>query len=243
MALRSLLDGALLAETFGEGTPRVLALHGWGRRGNDFAQALRGIPSLAPDLPGFGASPPPDSVYGAAEYAKVISRALGLFAEPPVVVGHSFGGRVAVCLAAGNPGLVGPLVLSGVPLLRLGPNPKPSWSYRLARMGNRVGLLTDERMERLRRSRGSADYRAASGVMRDILVKVINESYQEQLGRIPHRVRLVWGSDDREVPVQVAEAAGRMLPNSQLEVLEGVGHFVPSEAPARLNAIIREELG
>jgi pimeloyl-ACP methyl ester carboxylesterase len=98
-------------------------------------------------------------------------------------------------------------------------------------------------MERLRRNRGSADYRAARGVMRDILVKVISESYQEQLGRIPNRVRLVWGGNDREVPVEVAEAAARMLPSSQLEVLEGVGHFVPSEAPARLNAIIREELG
>jgi pimeloyl-ACP methyl ester carboxylesterase len=101
-------------------------------------------------------------------------------------------------------------------------------------------VFSDERLERERRSRGSADYRAADGVMRDILVKVVNESYEDQLGRVLGPVHLLWGAEDRDVPVSVAEAAGALLADSTLEVLPGVGHLVPTQAPEALRRAITE---
>ena len=240
MALRSFLDGALFAEVYGEGPPSVLALHGWGRRGNDFAAVLDGLSGIAPDLPGFGASPVPDEVIGADAYADIVAEILGSFDRPPVLVGHSFGGRVAVCLAAKRPELVGPLVLTGVPLIRLEIGRRTPTAYRMARWLNRAGVISDERLEREKRRRGSPDYRAASGVMRDILVKVVNESYEGQLNRVRSHVHLLWGADDAEAPVTVAEAADALLADSSLEILPGVGHFVPLQAPEALrNAIER----
>ena len=82
--------------------------------------------------------------------------------------------------AAAHPDRVGSLIISGAPLVGLAPV-KPSATYRLLRFLNQVGLIGDVRMEEIRRSRGSADYRAATGVMREILVKVVNESYEEEL--------------------------------------------------------------
>jgi pimeloyl-ACP methyl ester carboxylesterase len=238
LALRSFLDGALFAEVYGTEAPDVLALHGWGRRGRDFSAALEGKSGIAPDLPGFGASPVPDEAMGADAYADIVAKLLDSFDRPPVLVGHSFGGRVAVCLAAKHPGRVGPLILTGVPLIRLETWRRPPVSFRLARRLNTLGVVSDTRMERLRRSRGSADYRAATGVMRDILVTVINESYEPQLGRIMSPVHLLWGADDTEAPVRVAEAAMSLLADSSLEVLPGVGHFVPIEAPGALGKAI-----
>jgi pimeloyl-ACP methyl ester carboxylesterase len=243
VALRALADGALFAETFGDVPPRILALHGWGRRGSDFGPSLAGFDALAVDLPGFGASPPPSQPIGAEGYAALISPILDMFEEPPVVVGHSFGGRVAVCLAAAHPGRVGPLVLTGSPLLRVTPALRPSTAYRLIRFLNRVGLVSDDRMERIRGHRGSPDYRAASGVMRDILVKVINEGYESQLRQIRSRVVLLWGEDDQEVPVEVAEMALRVMRQSgaaaELEILPGVGHLVPVQAPEAMRRVIQ----
>jgi pimeloyl-ACP methyl ester carboxylesterase len=243
VALRALADGALFAETFGDAPPRILALHGWGRRGSDFGPSLAGFDALAVDLPGFGASPPPSQPIGAEGYAALISPILDMFEEPPVVVGHSFGGRVAVCLAAAHPGRVGPLVLTGSPLLRVTPALRPSTAYRLIRFLNRVGLVSDDRMERIRGHRGSPDYRAASGVMRDILVKVINEGYESQLRQIRSRVVLLWGEDDQEVPVEVAEMALRVMRQSgaaaELEILPGVGHLVPVQAPEAMRRVIQ----
>lgn len=243
MALRSFLQGALFAEIYGEDPPKVLALHGWGRRGNDFAIVLDGLSGVAPDLPGFGASPAPDHVLGAEDYADILAEILDVFHQPPVVVAHSFGGRVAVCLAAKHPDRVGPLILTGVPLIRLETGRRPPLAYRIVRRLNRIGLISDRRLERAKRSRGSADYRAASGVMRDILVKVVNESYEGQLGRIQSRVHLLWGEGDRDVPVSVAETADALIADSTLEVLPGVGHFVPVEAPDALRAAIDKALG
>lgn len=244
MALRTFADGALFAETFGDqGKLRVLALHGWGRRGADFRISLTDIPSLAPDLPGFGASPPPSEVIGARGYADAVLPVLEDFAEPPVVVGHSFGGRVAVCLAATHPDKVGSLLLTGVPLVRDGPRRRPSLKYRLMRRLHRSGVIGDERMEALRRRHGSADYRAASGVMRSILVEVINESYEDELRSLVAPISLLWGADDAEVPVSVARSAREIVlatgrTSVELDVVAGVGHHLPIEAPERLRAAV-----
>ena len=145
---------------------------------------------------------------------------------------------MAVCLAANYPDRVGDLVLTGAPLVRLGPGKRPSAGFRLARWLHSVGALSDGRMEWLKKSRGSSDYRNAEGVMRDVLVKVVNESYEGQLSRVRNRVHLLWGGDDHEVPVAVAETALALLADSRMEVLPGVGHLVPVEAPAALRAAI-----
>lgn len=240
MALRSFADGALFAEVYGSGSPTILALHGWGRRGNDFAKTLEGLSGIAPDLPGFGASPVPEEVIGADTYADIVAEILPIFDRPPVLVGHSFGGRIAVCIAAKHPDKVGDLVLTGVPLIRLETGRRPPAAYRLARWLSSIGLISEEQLERQKKKRGSADYRAADGVMRDILVKVVNESYEGQLSRIEKHVHLLWGADDTEVPVSVAEAASALLADSMLEVLSGVGHFVPLEAPDHLRRAVEE---
>jgi pimeloyl-ACP methyl ester carboxylesterase len=109
-----------------------------------------------------------------------------------------------------------------------------------------VGVLGDERMERLRQERGSADYRAASGVMRDVLVKVIHESYELELQALRSPVTLLWGSADREVPIAVANRAAEVITSAggrvELEVLDGVGHLVPVQAPDPLRRAIDRAL-
>ena len=177
---------------------------------------------------------------GAEAYADIVAGMLDFFDRPPLLVGHSFGGRVAVCLAAKYPDRVGAMVLTGVPLIRLETGRRPPLAYRVVRRLNRIGLISNERLEREKRSRGSDDYRTTSGVMRDILVKVVNESYEGQLGRIQSHVHLLWGADDRDVPVSVAETADALIPDSTLEVLPGVGHLVPLQAPEALRRAIEK---
>lgn len=247
MPLVSIADGALFGERLGSGAPRILALHGWGRRGSDFAAALDGLDVLSLDLPGFGASPPPPQAMGAHGYAHLVAPALELFESQPLVVGHSFGGRVAVALQHDRPGSCAGLVLVGTPLVhRPGRRSKPPLAYRLARSAHRLGLIGEERMESRRRRHGSADYRAVTGVMRDVLVTVVNESYEEELGTLGVPVHLLWGADDREVPVGVAEEARRLIAAGgdpvEMDVLEGIGHHVPLQAPGATRRVVTEML-
>jgi pimeloyl-ACP methyl ester carboxylesterase len=166
------------------------------------------------------------------------------FDAPPLVVGHSFGGRVAVCLAAEYPGRVAGLLVTGSPLLRLAPAKNPPLAYRLARRLNKYGLVSNGLIEAMKKKRGSADYRAATGVMRDVLVKVVNEEYRDELSRLADPIHLLWGSEDREVPVVVARESARLVTESggiaSVEVVEGVGHMLPIQDPDSLrNAVAK----
>jgi pimeloyl-ACP methyl ester carboxylesterase len=239
--LQSLAGGALFGETWGEGPPAVVALHGWRRTHADFAPSLGpsarcgAMPTLAPDLPGFGATPEPPAVWGSVEYAEAVTPLLGDAPGPEmVVVGHSLGGRVAVQLAARHPERVGALVLTGAPLLPRDGRVRRSPLFRAARALHRFGIVGDEQMERVRRRHGSADYRAAHGVMRDVLVRLVNERYEDALAAIRCPVELVWGEDDAEVPVATAQALVSLVPTARLTVIPGAGHLTPLVAPDAL---------
>lgn len=224
MVLSTFLGGKLYGERYGGGTPRVLALHGWCRDRSDFASLLNGLDAVAIDLPGFGLSPIPPEPWGSTDYAMYLAPLLEDFLAP-VVVGHSFGGRVALQLAALFPGAIRSVVLTGVPLLRPRNAPSRSPLYRSLRGANRLGLLSDPAMEKVRSRFGSTDYRRAEGVMREVLVRVVNESYELQLRDVRCPVDLVWGELDTAVPVAVAQRVISLIPNSTLTVCAGADHI------------------
>jgi pimeloyl-ACP methyl ester carboxylesterase len=265
--LKAFDGGRLFGASFGaDGAPWVLALHGWARSHQDWravlgAQAARtgaspaspassaspaehgeesdAIGAVALDMPGFGATPPPPEAWGSADYAAAIRPVLADLQAPAVVVGHSFGGRVAVHLAAAEPGLVRALVLTGVPLLRKAAGSRrPPLRYRVGRSLHRRGLISGSRMEALRQRYGSSDYRAATGVMRQVLVRTVNETYEDQLRAVTCPVELVWGDDDTEAPLSVAESAAELLDDSHLTVCRGAGHLLPLTAPEALRRAI-----
>jgi pimeloyl-ACP methyl ester carboxylesterase len=234
VALTALLDGAVLAEKTGD-DPRVLALHGWARTRADWLPAL-GAPALAVDLPGFGASPPPPVAWGSREYAELLAP---IIADGGwTVAGHSFGGRIAVQLAAGWPDLVSRLVLTGVPLLRTGTTSRPPLAYRLVKRVHGLGLVSDARMEAEKQKRGSADYRNATGVMRDSLVRLVNEDYRDLLTMISAPVEMVWGASDSAAPLAMAEEAQALLSKAELVVSSTSGHLLDDG----LYALLRERL-
>ena len=237
--ITSLAGGRVLAEKHGATPPRVVALHGWGRDGTDFATVLSGLDAVSIHLPGFGPAPAPDEVWGSEDYAQLVAEAIAAFA-PVVIVAHSFGGRVAVQLAARRPELVRALVLTGVPLVRLAPPVRPPLAFRLARWANARGLLSDQRMDALRNERGSADYRAAQGVMRGIMVRAVNENYDDELAALAGTtlpMRFVWGADDTAAPTEAGRVAAERA-GAPFRVIDGCAHLLTGD----LELAVREEL-
>jgi len=240
--LRSYGDSRVFGESYGSGPVRVVWLHGWARHSRDFAAAAqmladRGVASVALDLPGFGSSPVPHSAGGARHYAELIVPTLREIADAPLVlVGHSFGGRVAVVVASEHPELVGELVLTGVPqLVRLGASARSPMAYRVIRWLARRHLLSDSRLQAARQKYGSTDYRNAQGVIRDVLVATVQETYESELATLTMPIAFVWGEGDREVPVEIATRAAALVQGpTTLEVVTGVGHLLPLEAPDAL---------
>lgn len=236
--LKTFAEGTLFGAGHGTDAPWVLALPGWERTHRDFDDLLAGFDAVALDLPGFGAAPPPPVPWSTAEYAEHVAPILESMAPRVVILGHSFGGRVATHLAARHPERVAAVVLTGVPGLVAATagsaRRRPAFSLRAAKALRRTGLVGEERIERLRQKHGSTDYRRAQGVMRDVLVKAVNENYETPLAAFPGPVELIWGGDDDVAPVAVARAAAARCPHADLLVLPGVGHFVPLDRPDAL---------
>jgi pimeloyl-ACP methyl ester carboxylesterase len=251
VVLTTLLGGRAFAERYGDPSTDVVALHGWGRNRSDWSGTLQGYDALALDLPGFGATPAPDEGWSTEQYAGWLRACLEdsarLGGERPVLVGHSFGGRVAVRLAATAPELVRGLVLTGVPLLR--PQTaatRPPLSFRALRLLNKWHFISNERMEQERRKRGSADYVAAQGVMREVLVKAVNEDYGDALDAIATRelpVAMVWGEHDTAAtPSMADQARARLGADAELVVVPGAAHLLDDALVAALRAAIDQQL-
>ena len=233
MALGTLGDSEFIGNRHGTKALDVIALHGWGRSGTDFSTVLKDTQGLAVHLPGFGSAQAPPEAWTTADYADHLAAALAGH-DPVVVVGHSFGGRVALRLAARHPHQVAALVLTGVPLVRRSASAGQPLPFRLARFARKRGLLSETRMEAFRQRYGSSDYRTAQGVMRQILVSAIAETHWDDIARITQPVTLVWGELDEPAPLAGAEKAREVFPNATLRVVPGASHL--------LEGILEEEL-
>ncbi|WP_409484041.1 alpha/beta fold hydrolase [Arsenicicoccus dermatophilus] len=245
--LTTLLDGQVMAEKHGSGHPRVIALHGWARTRHDWAPVLRDHDALALDLPGFGATAPPPDGWSTEQYADQLLPLLDP-AAPVVLMGHSFGGRVAVHAARLRPEGVAGLVLTGVPLLRAQLAPagaKPArgpLDLRVAKALHKRGIVPGSVVDRYRKKYGSADYNAAQGVLRTVLVKAVNEDYTRELEAVRAAgipTEMVWGAGDTAAPVAMARAAAELVgPTAQLDVVEGSAHLLDDALVAHLRSAL-----
>ncbi|MFN8562806.1 MAG: alpha/beta hydrolase [Anaerolineae bacterium] len=166
-------------------TNTVLMLHGWGaslKLMQPLGERLAalGFCVYIPDLPGFGESEPPPAAWSAPDYAKFVVAYLDAHGLARVnLFGHSFGGRLGLVLGADYPNRIVRMALAdaaGVP-------PKAPTAdirlrgYKAIRDGlYKVGAkgLADDLRQRYNARYGSADFQAASGVLRETFVKVVN---------------------------------------------------------------------
>ena len=200
--------------------PTVCFLHGWGRSSQDFYLISQSYDYINFDLPGFGKSQEPETSMNPKEYAEYINQFIPNSVE--TIVGHSFGGRVAVHLS----GLRNfeKLILIGVPLIK-----KQTSSGKLSMLNfykslNRFGILSNDKIEKIKKKKGSYDYRNSQGIMRENLVKAVNDDLSQELENIKSKVHLIWGSEDKEVPIDIAKEANKKIKKSNLHILEGQGH-------------------
>ncbi|MGH9102573.1 MAG: alpha/beta fold hydrolase, partial [Acidimicrobiales bacterium] len=123
-------------------------------------------------------------------------------------------------------------------LARAGGRRRAPVGLRLVKAARRAGLASEGRVEAARLRHGSTDYRRAEGVMRQTLVREVNERYEEDLARLACPVELVWGERDDVAPLDVAQRAAAMIARSRLSVCPGASHLLCLEEPQALREAI-----
>jgi len=236
---------------WGEGRPVVL-LHGWGTSGDSLAGVAKALEDrfrvYVIDLPGFGWTPPPPEAWGTRDYASHVEAFMDRAGIPSAgILGHSFGGRIALALAAQSPHRVRRLVLVASAGIRArwgigytlkvaaGQLGKQLFSLPVwGRLGDRIVSAVSERV-------GSRDYRNA-GRMRPILVRVVNEDLRSILFSICAPTLIIWGDGDREIPRSSMEIMAEGIQGSRLEIIEGTGHFPFVDKPDTFGRLVRDFL-
>lgn len=233
----------------GSGDP-VVVLHGWGGRIESMQPVIDCLASyfrvVAMDLPGFGGSPAPRGAWGTPDYAAYVTDVLASRGvERAHFVGHSYGAKTSLYLAATRPALIDKLVLQASSGLRT----PPSFKARAKRTASRVGKVAGRMGPPGRALRqaiyervSSSDYRDA-GAMRPTLVKVVNEDLKPLLPRVKASTLLIWGSEDDAVPLSHARTMESHIPDAGLVVFEGAGHFAYLDERDRFCVVVRHFLG
>lgn len=243
------IDGLDVAyEVSGQGAPLIL-MHGWGCDHTTVASvaatasATHTVYSL--DLPGFGQSTEPREPWTPERYAQMLRtfvERLGI--ERPSLAGHSYGGRVAIVYASQYADETDKLILIDA----AGVKPRRSLSYYIKvysfKTWKRILRLTlgkkraETRIERARARRGSADYRAASPVMRATMSVSVNDDLRRFMPSIKAPTLLMWGENDTATPLRDAREMERLIPDTGLVVFPGAGHYSFLDAPAHFAAVL-----
>ncbi len=218
---------------YGEGKD-ILLLHGWGQNiemmkmlGDNFSDRFR-ITIL--DFPGFGLSEEPSESWTIKDFADMLDefvKELGI--KKPIIMGHSFGGRVAIRYSADH--VVEKIVLFGSPCVR--EERELPLSVKILKGIKKLPGM-DKIGEFAKNFIGSRDYKAASPIMRQTLVDVVNEDLSKYAKEIDCPTLLIWGENDTEAPVEDArilegimvDAALIVLPGTHYAYIENLGQVV-----------------
>ena len=229
----------------GHGLP-IIVLHGWGQS-SDATRPLGHLLTACGDvhvvdLPGFGRSPRPASDWNTFEYADCIVDQMNQRGiDAALIVGHSFGGKVALCMAMSYPDRVAGLALVAASGLRYAQPAKQRLRARalgvLARATKAYDRMTGSRVfeKEFAPRFGSADYRAA-GEMRGILVKTVNDDLSNELHRVHCPTLLLWGDADADTPIAIGQQLEQRIPQARLVTLPGKGHQLLHDVGSHLVA-------
>ncbi|MDP4145931.1 MAG: alpha/beta hydrolase [Bacillota bacterium] len=228
------IDGVKLNYKVSGKGKNVVLLHGWGCSIQTFAPVHnyleKNFCTYSIDFPGFGESDDPPEPWSIYDYADFVSKFLDkLNIEDPILIGHSFGGRVSIIISSQRK--VNKIILTG----SAGVKPKRSpmyyikvYSYKAFKNILRLPILNKHReeiLEKYRKKVGSSDYKALTGVMQRTFVKVVNEDLQHLMPKIKASTLLIWGENDTATPVSDGRIMEKKIPDAGLVVLKNAGHY------------------
>ena len=235
-------------EVHGKGQAIVL-LHGWGTslRLYDSVTAYlkENFKVYTLDFPGFGLSEEPKDVWSVYDYAEMTQLFLDEMAiENPILMGHSFGGRISIILGAKR--LIKKIILvdaAGIKPTRGANYYLKVYFYKSMRFIEKVPgirLLFGDLIDAYRTRAGSSDYKSASQMMRKVLSKVVDEDLQVHMPKIKAPTLLIWGSNDTATPLADGRIMEKKIPDAALIPFEGAGHYSYLDKPHEFKTIVNK---
>lgn len=247
---RILINGLNVNYKIAGSGPAILVLHGWGGASDSWRKvqeilAEQGYKVICPDLPGFGKTAPPSQPWELDDYVNFVFKfTQQLKIEKFVLLGHSFGGRIAIKFFVQEPKKIKKLILCASAGIKPKPSLKTKIIFSLAKIGN--ALFTPKHLTRFKDGAKNLfytflrnkDYAKANGIMRETIKKVLDEDLLPYLSKIETKTLIIWGEIDKMVPLKYAYIFKEKIKGSKLEVFSKIGHSPHLEIPEKSAKII-----
>lgn len=233
----------------------VLIIPGWGTEISTYNVLIDSISKYASviclDMPGFGQSEEPKSSWNIDDYIDLIVAFIkSQKIESLDLIGHSNGGRIIIKLMSkkdlnfdvrkviliGSAGIVHKKTFSQNIKIKTFKMSKKFAQLKL------VKKLSPNLIDKVKNHFGSADYKSASPIMRETMVKLINEDVRNYLPSMNVPTLLIWGENDSDTPVQDALIMEKSIPDAGLVKVKNCSHYVFLENPDYVNLVIEKFL-
>lgn len=267
MTQKQIILNNLLINYYTEGTggAPIIFLHGWRSEALVWHSIIKNLKLrienyalYALDLPGFGNSEMPKNPFTLHDYAKIVKEFIGTLNPPhfapqdgaswskqpltlnPIIIGHSFGARIAIKLAAENPTLIQKLVLVG------SGGARPWWRHIGMCIAKFIKPFFIPRFmqpfrEKLYRIIGAEDYVATPKLKKTVL-NILHEPLEPLFPRIQTPTIIIWGEKDAVTPLAYGQKIHRDIHDSHFVIIKNAGHFCFLEQPEEFIKILEEFL-
>ena len=215
-------------EIIGYKKPAVVFLHGWGLSGESFNKVIENMSQdqmiIKLDFFSFGKSDKADEYFDTYEYAYHIFLLLKeLQLNDVVLVGHSFGGRVALILMS----IFNINIRSAILTSSAGINRFSFSKFFKIRLYKILKFLAFKKIisSKILRKFGSFDYKKLDDIDRRVFTKVVNQDLGFLFGKIKNNVFLVWDKNDDVTPYWICKKLEKGLINSSIFIFNYGKHF------------------
>lgn len=213
----------------------VILIHGWGNNLNYFNNLINDLQNnysvYAIDLPGFGKTNIKED-FNTSDYSNIILQFIKqLKISKPTLIGHSFGGKVIIDLITNqnyNPNKIILIDSSGIKKKKSFYKKYKIYKFKLYKKIIKT-IYNEQRanylIEDLRKKCGSKDYNNCNSILRNTLVRIVNEDYKDQLYKIKCPTLIIWGEYDQETPLKDGKIMHKEIRNSGLVIIQNANHF------------------
>lgn len=227
----------------------IILLHGWGCTWEIWSPIISELSEtyqlIIPDLPSFGKSAEPSSIWETTHFVQWLDELITEVSpnDEVVVVGHSFGGKIATMFATKQPKKLSQLIIVDASGL-----PDPLSAYKQLQekvLGIMPRDLKDLFSESLKKriammTGSSVDYRNASSYQRKMLRNLFKENLAAQLNNITTPTLIIWGKHDLDTPLHQGERFQQLIPHSQISVFESSQHFPFINESAKFISVLKQ---
>lgn len=243
-------DYKMYYEKFGSNNKSILILPGWGNTRNTFYQMIdffkNNYSIYIMDYPGFGNSPFPKKDMTIFDYAELIKNFLiDLNINNPIIIAHSFGGRIANILTGKFQIKISKMVFLDIAGIKPKKTIRQKIKEKIYKIRKKFIKIfykknKEHKLEMLRKKYSSNDYKTLPENMLTTFKNIINQDLRKYFSSIQSEVLILWGEEDIDTPLTNAYYINKVIKDSHLIIFPQGSHFIYLEFSHAINLIINE---